>query len=389
MTDHATGQTTTFTYDGHGALVKKVAGGQTTIYIGAHYEKNITTGVATGYYYAGGRRVAMRQGGVVYYLLTDHLGSTALTVSSGGVKVAELRYKAWGETRYTWGTTPTGFRYTGQRQEESLGLYQMGARFYDPALARWLSADTLVPEPGNPQALNRYAYVLGNPLLFIDPSGHRQVCNRTGTICADDEESPPPPPLPPPPPPPPPIGYDPHESVQQAWELVGEWFFEQGPAVRYFGPESSLTQDIMYDPGMTQFREAWAAAGYPSPWEWKHQADVREGGLLPLRIAKGGFVYIRENLQLVLAKAGLGSTTSEGPIDAVGGIIGSLDQIHVESAGGGLIKIEVINTMDWRSGSRIPGTNWSLIRRSLPRSAWGPGGATVQHFYWWEVMPAR
>jgi|GEM_PF-4874505 len=48
----------------------------------------------------------------------------------------------------------------------------MGARWYDPALARWLSADARVPEPGNPQALNRYAYVLGNPLLFIDPSGH-------------------------------------------------------------------------------------------------------------------------------------------------------------------------------------------------------------------------
>jgi len=72
-------------------LVKKVAGRQTTIYIGAHYEKNITTGVATGYYYAGGRRVALRQGGVVYYLLTDHLGSTAITVSSGGTPCPPCR----------------------------------------------------------------------------------------------------------------------------------------------------------------------------------------------------------------------------------------------------------------------------------------------------------
>jgi len=141
--------------------------------IGAHYEKNITTGVATRYYYAGGRRVAMRQGGVVYYLLTDHLGSTALTVSSSGSKVAELRYKAWGETRYTWGTTPTTYRYTGQRQEESLGLYQMGARWYDPALSRWLSADTLVPEPGEPQGLNRHSYVNNNPLRYRDLTGHQ------------------------------------------------------------------------------------------------------------------------------------------------------------------------------------------------------------------------
>ncbi len=159
-------------FDGHGALVKKVAGGVTTIYIGAHYEKNITTGVATSYYYAGGTRVALRQGGVVYYLLGDHLSSTVKVLNGSGAWVGELRYKPYGETRYTWGTTPTGFRYTGQRQEESLGLYQMGARWVDPALARWLSADTLVPEGGNPQAFNRYSYVLGNPLRYIDPSGH-------------------------------------------------------------------------------------------------------------------------------------------------------------------------------------------------------------------------
>jgi len=78
-------------FGSNGALVKKVAGRQTTIYIGAHYEKNITTGVATSYYYAGGRRVAMRQGGVVYYLLTDHLGSTAITVSSSGTPCPPCR----------------------------------------------------------------------------------------------------------------------------------------------------------------------------------------------------------------------------------------------------------------------------------------------------------
>jgi hypothetical protein len=48
----------------------------------------------------------------------------------------------------------------------------MGARFYDPALGRWLSADTLVPDPANPQSLNRYSWVLANPLRFVDPTGH-------------------------------------------------------------------------------------------------------------------------------------------------------------------------------------------------------------------------
>jgi hypothetical protein len=48
----------------------------------------------------------------------------------------------------------------------------MGARHYDPELGRWLSADTLVPEPTNPQSLNRHSWVLGNPLGYADPSGH-------------------------------------------------------------------------------------------------------------------------------------------------------------------------------------------------------------------------
>ncbi|MFP4345125.1 MAG: RHS repeat-associated core domain-containing protein, partial [Anaerolineales bacterium] len=46
------------------------------------------------------------------------------------------------------------------------------ARYYDPALGRFISADTIVPDPANPQSLNRYAYVYNNPLKYTDPSGH-------------------------------------------------------------------------------------------------------------------------------------------------------------------------------------------------------------------------
>ena len=57
-----------------------------------HYEKNVTTSQVTRYYYTGAHRIAMNQGGVVYRLLTNHLGSTALTFNSSGSKVGELRY---------------------------------------------------------------------------------------------------------------------------------------------------------------------------------------------------------------------------------------------------------------------------------------------------------
>jgi RHS repeat-associated protein len=105
----------------------------------------------------------MRTDSTLYYLLGDHLGSTSITTDSSGALVSELRYKPWGETRYASGTTPTNYQYTGQRNEVSLGLYFYNARWMDPALGRFISADTMIP-PGV-QGLDRYAYTRNNPLL--------------------------------------------------------------------------------------------------------------------------------------------------------------------------------------------------------------------------------
>jgi RHS repeat-associated protein len=67
---------------------------------------------------------------------------------------------------------PTDRLFTGQRFDGTIGLYDYGARFYDPALGRFVQADTIVPNPANPQDLNRYAYVRNNPLRYVDPSGY-------------------------------------------------------------------------------------------------------------------------------------------------------------------------------------------------------------------------
>ncbi|MCO6452034.1 MAG: hypothetical protein J5I90_14720 [Caldilineales bacterium] len=45
-----------------------------------------------------------------------------------------------------------------QRHQPDTMLYDYNARWYDPAIGRFLAADTIVPQPGNPQSLNRYAY---------------------------------------------------------------------------------------------------------------------------------------------------------------------------------------------------------------------------------------
>jgi uncharacterized protein RhaS with RHS repeats len=51
----------------------------------------------------------------------------------------------------------------------------MKSRYYDPCLGRFISPDTIVPEPYNPQALNRYAYAFNNPISNLDPTGHAPV----------------------------------------------------------------------------------------------------------------------------------------------------------------------------------------------------------------------
>ena len=139
----------------------------------AGFEWTGSTSTLIKYFYAGAQRVAMKQGSTVYYLFGDHLGSTAITASSAGAKLGELRYKPWGESRYTWGTTYTNRHFTGQLDETTaIGLYFFNARLYDPLLARFTSADSIVPDPGNPQAWDRYAYGLNAPTRYTDPTGH-------------------------------------------------------------------------------------------------------------------------------------------------------------------------------------------------------------------------
>jgi RHS repeat-associated protein len=186
-----------FIYDGDGNRVKTIVDGVTTAYPGDHYEYEVGIGIARQYYNAGGR-VAMRVSGDpepsnngVFYTLSEHLGSTSITVDESGVVIAELRYKAWGETRFEIGDTPTTWLYTGQRLEEGLGLYYYRGRWYDPVLGRFIQPDTIIPNPRNPLAYDRYAYVLNNPLRYSDPSGH-MPCRDPMGICRGGENPPPP-----------------------------------------------------------------------------------------------------------------------------------------------------------------------------------------------------
>jgi len=162
-----------YSYDGDGNLVKSVIDNKTTYYPNQYYEKRLVDAQQTifKYYFVGSTRIALRDNGTLSWLLSDHLGSTSGTVNAVGVLVSTMKYTAFGETRGT-GSSSTDYRYTGQREEEEIGLYFYKARFYDAALGRFVQADTIVPDPGNLKSWDRYAYVNNNPINATDPSGH-------------------------------------------------------------------------------------------------------------------------------------------------------------------------------------------------------------------------
>jgi RHS repeat-associated protein len=106
-----------------------------------------------------------------------------------------IEYSLTGETRYSSGTIPTTYLYTGQRRESSLGglegLYFYGARWLDPALGRFTSPDSIIPEQSQGvQAYDRYAYANNNAVKYTDPTGHMvdDGCRTEGCDNRDSEK---------------------------------------------------------------------------------------------------------------------------------------------------------------------------------------------------------
>ena len=96
---------------------------------------------------------------------------SSVIADASGTLLTTFKYTAFGEIRS--GDSLTDYQYTDQRNETEIGLYYYVARYYDPELGRFISADTIIPEPGSSQAYDRYAYVYNNPINNNDPSGHR------------------------------------------------------------------------------------------------------------------------------------------------------------------------------------------------------------------------
>ena len=180
--------TATFTYDGDGGRVKKIDGTTTTRYISKLYECD-TTGATTScsrFIWAGDTRIATVAvtSGAVHYWHGDHLGSSSVITDSAGAKVQAITYYPYGDllTNQSF-TTPAvnvPYKYTGKELDASSNVYFYEARYYHPVFGRFLSPDTLVPDPLNPQNLNRYSYAGNNPLRYLDPTGQAEIDAESG-----------------------------------------------------------------------------------------------------------------------------------------------------------------------------------------------------------------
>ncbi|MEV7028865.1 RHS repeat-associated core domain-containing protein [Streptomyces sp. NPDC093272] len=188
VTDSTGAKLTRYAYDADGALLVRTTPQETIAYLGGmelHNDGTKTT--ATRYYTCGGATVAMRttagtpSGNTLTYLMADNQASTQLTVNAATGTTTRRRYTPFGDERS--GTLPTGTSngFLGKTEDTSTGLSLLGARPYDPHLARFLSPDPLIT-PYNPQNLSAYSYTNNDPINYMDPSGLGAV-NSDGLMC--------------------------------------------------------------------------------------------------------------------------------------------------------------------------------------------------------------
>lgn len=188
----AGGATSIFSYDSRNRL--KVAGGSTYRYnpdglriattgtgaatcvvdpSGAGNVLSRTVGATTTRYVWGLGLLYEVTNGIPRYYHADQVGSTvALTDASGNV-TGELRYTPFGELIASSGDTNIPFRYNGASgvETDANGLLYMRARYYHPALMRFINADPIRFGGG----MNWYAFAGNNPMGYLDPTGTERM----------------------------------------------------------------------------------------------------------------------------------------------------------------------------------------------------------------------
>ena len=104
---------------------------------------------------------------------SDHLGGSNIITDGSGNLVQHVQYSPYGEIDYELNLgVSVNYLFTGQEFDREAGLYYYSARYYDPEIGRFIQPDTIIPDPSDNQAYNRYSYCRNNPIMLTDPSGH-------------------------------------------------------------------------------------------------------------------------------------------------------------------------------------------------------------------------
>jgi RHS repeat-associated protein len=175
----------TYTYDADGNRVKKANTSTGTLYWymtpGVVAESDLAGALKSEYTFFDGERVARKDfpGNAVAYYFSDHLKTASVITDATGNIKAESDYYPWGGELQFSNADSNHYKYGGHEHDNETGLEYYGARYYSSGLGRFATPDwSAVPVPvpyadlGNPQSLNQYAYVGGNPASKADPDGH-------------------------------------------------------------------------------------------------------------------------------------------------------------------------------------------------------------------------
>ncbi|HMG74448.1 MAG TPA: RHS repeat-associated core domain-containing protein [Pyrinomonadaceae bacterium] len=163
------GVNASFQYDARGRRSNKTVNGTTTsfLYDGLNIVQELDGSSDTHMLTGGLDEVFLRTSGAsTSSLLQDGLGSLVSSTDSNGALQGEYTYGAFGATATTGETNGNSSQYTG-RENDGTGLYYYRARYYSPALQRFVSEDPIRLHGG----INFYAYVNNNPVNYVDPLG--------------------------------------------------------------------------------------------------------------------------------------------------------------------------------------------------------------------------
>ncbi|EKN90440.1 RHS repeat-associated core domain protein [Leptospira interrogans str. 2002000623] len=123
-------------------------------------------------YLNGVRIAALNEAGALAYYLTDQVDSVSTVLDDEGNTLSQMQYLPYGETFVQRGDLNFSPKFNSQELDRESGFYFFNARFYDPGIARFTSADTIIDGELDTQGWNRFSYVKGNPIGAKDPTGH-------------------------------------------------------------------------------------------------------------------------------------------------------------------------------------------------------------------------